>query len=343
LGSDGTDIDESSQRAIERVYYREDYRRAFPDEIGELRFPPRALEFYQAGLLGSLDVERIRSARIKAVVDCAFGATSLVLPGIIGRLGADVLTVNSYLDEGRPTLTDAETRYQIEQLAALVRASRARFGIFMDPLGERVTLVDETGRPLAPEQALLLLVHLVGRDKPGSTIVVPVSAPSSVEAIADQFGVRVRRTKRAASAMMAAAAETGASFGGTEDGGYIFGAFGPAFDALSAFCRMLEFLAATEDGIGALASELPKANVVHRTVRTPWEQKGAVMRHVATAARGDRTVDTEGLKVFHGDDWALVVPDPEDPITHVWAEGRSLDASDRWADRYVGLVEQALV
>jgi len=342
LDSEGTDIDEGGQRSIERVYYREDYRRAFPDEIGELRFPPRALEYYQNGLLGSLDIERIRDARIKAVVDCAFGATSLVLPGVIGRLGADVLTVNSYLDESRPTLTDAEARYHVEQLAALVRASRARVGVVMDPLGERITIVDEGGRPIPPEQALLLLAHLAARHNPGSSIVVSVSAPSAVEAIAAPFNVRVHRTKRAASAMMGAASALGASFGGTEDGAYIFGTFGPAFDALSSMCRVLEFLALDDEGLGALAAQLPKPHVVHRTVRTPWEQKGTVMRHIATTARGDRTVDTEGLKVFHGEDWALVVPDPEDPLTHVWAEGRSLDASDRWADRYVGLVEQAL-
>jgi mannose-1-phosphate guanylyltransferase/phosphomannomutase len=66
------------------------------------------------------------------------------------------------------------------------------------------------------------------------------------------------------------------------------------------------------------------------------------MRHLATTARGDRTDDTEGLKVFHGQDWALVVPDPEDPITHVWAEGADADAAEDWLERYVALVREGL-
>ncbi len=98
----------AAERAIERVYFREDARRAFPDEIGELRFPPRALEFYQAGLLSTLDVDAIRRANVKAVVDCAFGPTALVLPGILGRLGTDILTVNSYVDENRTTMSEEE-------------------------------------------------------------------------------------------------------------------------------------------------------------------------------------------------------------------------------------------
>ncbi|MCA1831469.1 MAG: sugar phosphate nucleotidyltransferase [Actinomycetota bacterium] len=342
LGPDGTEIDESVQRSIERVYYREDYRRAFPDEIGELRFPPRALEFYQAGLVSTLDLARIHTARVKTVVDCAFGATAIVLPGILGRLGSDVLTVNSYLDETRPTLSDEQTKAHVDQLTALVKASRARLGIFMDPLGERVSLVDETGDAIPQDEALLLLTYLSCRANPGGTVVVPISATSAVELVANEFDSPVLRTKLSAGSLMAATSESGAIFGGTEDGAYIFGAFSPAFDALNTFCRVLEFLADGTDGLASLRSKLPSAHVLHRTVRTPWEKKGSVMRHVATTARGDRTQDTEGLKVFHGEDWALVVPDPEDPITHVWAEGRSLDASERWAARYIGLIEQAI-
>lgn len=342
LGPDGTDVDESTERAIERVYYRDDYRRAFPDEIGELRFPPRALEFYQAGLLQSLNLDLIRSAPLKAVVDCAFGATALVLPGVLGRLGSEVLTVNAYLDETRPTLTEQERMDHIQQLAALVRASRANVGVFMDPIGERVWLVDEAGVSLAPDRALLLLTHLMSRANPEGTIVVPLSASSAVDAVAAPYGVTVIRTKRASSALMAAAAEHQAMFGGTEDGAFIFGGFSPGFDALVSFGRILELTASDDRGIGAIVASLPGTHVVHRVVRTPWEQKGTVMRHIATAARGDRTQDTEGLKIYHGEDWALVVPDPEDPITHVWAEGRSVDASERWASRYVGLIEQAL-
>jgi mannose-1-phosphate guanylyltransferase/phosphomannomutase len=66
------------------------------------------------------------------------------------------------------------------------------------------------------------------------------------------------------------------------------------------------------------------------------------MRHIATAARGDRTDDTEGLKVFHGKDWALIVPDPEDPITHIWTEGANADAAEEWLERYVAMIRESL-
>ena len=42
----GADITESAQRKIERLFLREDFRRVFPGEIGDIGFPPRHLEQY---------------------------------------------------------------------------------------------------------------------------------------------------------------------------------------------------------------------------------------------------------------------------------------------------------
>ena len=35
----------------------------------------------------------------------------------------------------------------------------------------------------------------------------------------------------------------------------------------------------------------------------------------------------DGVKVMHDDGWVLALPDPEEPVTHVWAEaGTDADA-----------------
>jgi mannose-1-phosphate guanylyltransferase/phosphomannomutase len=36
----------------------------------------------------------------------------------------------------------------------------------------------------------------------------------------------------------------------------------------------------------------------------------------------------DGVKLPEADGWVLIVPDPEEPLTHVWAEGPS-DATAR--------------
>ncbi|HVL33061.1 MAG TPA: mannose-1-phosphate guanyltransferase, partial [Actinomycetota bacterium] len=327
---------------IERVFFRDDFRRAFPDEIGELRYPPRALEFYQAGILSSLDSDAIRMAGIKSVIDCAFGPSAVVLPALLGRLGSETLIVNGYVDEARPTVTTEAREEMLSQVAELVRTSRAQFGALLETSGENLTLVAEGGRPMPQVIALMLMVDLVADTQPGSTIVVPVSAPAAIETIVGARGGTVVRSQRSPSSLLRAARQAQAAFAGTEHGSYTFPDVSPAFDGLAAFCALHELLARTETSMVERIASLPQSHVVHKAVPTAWDQKGTVMRRVAGEHRADRTDETEGLKFFHGDDWALVIPDPEEPVTHVWAESASDRESEAMAAQYISLVEEAL-
>ena len=44
------------------------------------------------------------------------------------------------------------------------------------------------------------------------------------------------------------------------------------------------------------------------------------MRTLMERSQGRDLVLVDGVKVLEDDGWALVLPDPEEPLTHVWAE-----------------------
>jgi mannose-1-phosphate guanylyltransferase/phosphomannomutase len=58
----------------------------------------------------------------------------------------------------------------------------------------------------------------------------------------------------------------------------------------------------------------------HEAVVTPWEKKGMVMRTVMEWTKDREVLLVDGVKVHYDNGWALVLPDPEEPLTHVWAE-----------------------
>src|ERR671918_253521 len=93
----GIDIDVGTQRQIERAFYRDDLRRAFHHEIGELTFPARGREYYLRGVCEAIDVSAVHTAGPKVVVDYAFGGTTLTGPAILGRIGGEVLSLNGVL------------------------------------------------------------------------------------------------------------------------------------------------------------------------------------------------------------------------------------------------------
>ena len=112
---------------------------------------------------------------------------------------------------------------------------------------------------------------------------------------------------------------------------------------MATLAKILDLLAATGRSLSSVVAGLPSVHVAHETVSTPWERKGTVMRTTLEQAQDRELVLVDGIKVLHADGWALVLPDPEEPLTHVWAEGDSDGGARALAQEYVGRIRAALV
>jgi mannose-1-phosphate guanylyltransferase/phosphomannomutase len=336
----GIDINETTQRKIERLFYREDFRRALAGEIGDIGFPARTVEGYTSILMQHVDVDAIKSARMKVVLDYAFGSASFVMPNVLSKLGAEVLTVNPYAST-RQALSFDRWKHAGE-VGELVRTAGAQMGAVIDSDGEHLTLVDDTGHVLTDDEGLLTLLRLVldTSDKP--TVALPVSCPRAVEEMCEQAGATLIWTKLSTPHLMEIASTPGVDFAASQEGGYIFPAFLPAYDAVGTFAKVLGLLAISGQRLSKVVSSLPRVHIAHESVVTPWEQKGAVMRTLVEMIKDRELVLVDGVKVIHDDGWALVLPDPEEPVTHVWAEGAS-DADARMlAQEYARRLRQLL-
>jgi mannose-1-phosphate guanylyltransferase/phosphomannomutase len=141
---------------------------------------------------------------------------------------------------------------------------------------------------------------------------------------------------------MEAAMSNDVVFAASQDAGYIFPRFLPAYDATASFVNVLELLARTGMRLSKVIDGLDRVHVVHETVVTPWEQKGTVMRTLVERIKDREVVMVDGIKVLYDDGWALVLPDPEEPITHVWAEGASDGEARGLAQEYARRIRQML-
>jgi mannose-1-phosphate guanylyltransferase/phosphomannomutase len=312
------------QRRIERLLQREDYRRAFAGDIGEIVFPPRAIEFYTAGLARAVDVARLREHPAKVVLDYSFGAASIVLPTVLGKLGAEVLAVNPYASTA--AVTQAEPEAQRARVGELVRASASQLGYVVDAAGETASVVDDTGHPLTSTEALLAVLRLVMAVHPEARVALPVSTTREAARIVEAGRGSVVWTKLADAHLMEVASSGDVDFAASTTG-FIWPAFLPAYDAMATLAHLLGLLEQTGRRLSEVVAELPAVHVVHDTVATPWERKGAVMRELVEHPAEGELVLIDGVKVLAPDGWTLLLPDPEQPFTHVWAEaGTDADA-----------------
>ena len=337
----GADITEGAQRKIERLFLREDFRRVFPGEIGDIGFPPRHLELYSTALEAAVDVAvhlvgRLQGrGRLLVRVDVVRDAQHPVQAGR-RRAGREPVR----LDPGHHVVGPRRARRQrgqpgpgVGRVAGGGDRPRRRAPHAGRRLGPRAR---PTTRRCWRSSRWWRGTRRAGRSpcrcRPPAT---PTAWPSERD-------VAILRTKLSNAALMQAASRPDVAFAGNTDGGYIVPSFLPAFDGAAAMVKLLELLAMDGIALSKVVEALPTVHIVHETVVTPWEQKGTVMRTLVELSK-DREVDlVDGVKVHHDGGWALALPDPEEPVTHIWAEGASGGDARRLAQEYARRIRQLL-
>jgi mannose-1-phosphate guanylyltransferase/phosphomannomutase len=334
----GLDITEETQRKIERLYARQDFRRVLPGEIGDIGFAPRALEHYATALETTVDVDAIRAAEFKVVIDYAYGSASFAMPNVLAKLGLEVLAVYPFVSTAGVMRADLDDHAR--SVGDLVRTSGSHIGAVIDPNGEQLRLIDDEGHVLTDTEGLLAILTLLPGNLFGDEVALPVNTTAAAERLLAPHGIRVRWTKLSSSALMDAATEPGVGFAGNQEGNFILPGFMPGFDAAATFVKVLDLLAKQRVHLSDVVADLPRTHVVHEQVVTPWDHKGAVMRTLMEQSKDREVVLVDGVKVIHDDGWALALPDPEEPITHIWSEGASGDAARRLAEEYARRIRQ---
>jgi mannose-1-phosphate guanylyltransferase/phosphomannomutase len=329
------------QQEIEKHFSRQELRRASFSDVGAISYPARAREGYATDLLSHLDAAAIRERGYRIVVDYGYSAASYVLPLLLGHLGVEAVTVHPFQSDA--VSAPARLSESIAHARRLVKAVDADLGVVSDRSAERIFLIDERGRELPAQMALLLFLRLLRANGHRGKVAVPVTATSRVEELAGT-SLEIVRAPASLQELARAAADDGVIFAGAVGGGFVFPDFLPAYDAIASLCKLLELLAQRRARpLSEFTEGLPRSTLVHEQLVCPWGYKGTVMR-VLNERFADHDVDLlDGIKVFfEGRGWALALPDPDEPMVHLYAEGDTSDVSRELATELETVVSGVL-
>ncbi len=340
----GLDIAPWEQKKIERLYFRGEFRRAFFEDVGEIIYPARPLEYYTAALDEAVDAAGPGGAWRKVVADMRCGAASLVVPQVAHSWCMNAIALNPVIDTEQGGQCGEVTAAAVEILARTVELFGADMGVIFDSGAERVRLMTGSGRELDGDTLLHLVTSLWCRTRTDvdGAIAVPLTASLAVDRIAEEHGRAVIRPGRSRRALAQSVLDGRAVYAGATTGGFIFGDFFPAFDGvltIGMIARMLDGLGTSLD---EAAAELPTFYKSQIAVFCPTDRKGIVMRRVTEEASGGRVDLTEGVRVVYDDGWALVLPDSTDPTVGIWAEAQTAEEAGRRADAWRDVVEAAI-
>lgn len=325
----GLDISPAKERAIEQLFYREDFRRVKIEEIGNLSFPYRVIECYREGLLNAINTNLIAESKFKLIIDYAFGSVATVFPSILAGLGCEVVTLNAYPDAEKAINTPAGIAQALRQLSNIVLTLEADLGFLFDQEAERIFLVDEQGRIIPDDLNLAVIAKLACDVTKEGKIGIPVTATR----IIPQMNIdRVEYIKINGKSRIWGKE---LSLVGNGHGGFIFPQFHPSFDGMFSILKLLEFLSIKKVKLGEIVDSIPPFYVHYERIPCPWDLKGALMRWLLEEVKDKKIEMIDGIKIYRRKDWILLLPDQDEALFHIYAEASSKEKAEELADEYV--------
>jgi phosphoglucosamine mutase len=325
---DGSAFDSPQMRKIESLISSGSFRRPDWQGIGSLTDYSTALEDHMRAV-----IDAVGTAEAEVVVDCANGATSVITPLLLRKLGCKVTSINSQPDGFFPGRSPEPTEEHLGDLRGFVRSKGAALGIAHDGDGDRMVAVDENGRYIDGDRLLaLFVVALKARN-----VVAPVDASMVLD---DLVEGKVHRTRVGDVYVAEALKTTGADFGGEPSGTFIFPDQTLCPDGVYAAALLSSMV--SDRPLSEMVDSIPKYPVSRMSQVFRNEDRKGVQQRLEQSMRQidcDRLITVDGYRAEFKDGWFLVRLSGTEPKIRVTTEARSqesLDLLDNLAEQVVG-------
>jgi mannose-1-phosphate guanylyltransferase/phosphomannomutase len=330
--SEGLPIDTNTEKSVERIFFRENFRRVNYNQIGEIKDDPIALKSYKEKFLSLMDKEVIQGHKFKVIVDLLNGSTAVVYPDIINSFSIENIILNAYFDEKKLSQISNLHKKSAEEISKMVKVLSLDCGFIMYPNGQRVVIISDEGEILSHETALLSILYLIDKTVNRQVkVYLPVYVP---EVMDDMFeNIIVERGKFIG---LKHNFLKDYYFFANLEGNYAFTDMSFSYDGMFTSIKLLEMLAKTKMKISQVQKIIPPHTFIHKIVACPSNLKGKMMRKFTEEAIGKESSFIDGVKI-HLDrrTWILMIPDQYSDNLHLYINSDSQEKAEATTNEFV--------
>lgn len=325
MDKNGLNIDKSMERKIENSLIREEFRRVKSDCFKKITHMSDCIEYYTREIVNKLGVHNIRSEKYKVVLSIKNPMIQLIAQNILRELGVGAKFYDEYSN--------------LKGLSKEVISSSASLGIYISDEGETGVIIDEKGNIIMDDQYDALNALVMLKTSKLRTLVVPVTASSTLEHVANMCGAKFVRTKTSQKAIMDMYLKH-EKFNNRRD---VVNAYLMTLDVLKISMFTLNLMAKSNLPLSSIMSNIPKYYNKRCDIVCPWNMKGKVMRSIIEENMSKSVDLIEGVKLNYKDAWMLVLPDADEPICRVYTESVHSEQVEKLSDQMEKKIQQITI
>ncbi len=341
LNSEGEFLTAADGEEVLAIAEKEDFNYAEVDRLGHYRsdntFDRRHIESVLA--LSLVDVEAIRAARFRVVVDAINSVGGIILPELLRQLGVECKLLN-----GEPTGDFAHNPEPLEKnLSGIMQEMRSGnydLGIVVDPDVDRLAFICEDGTMYGEEYTLVSVADYVLRHTPGNTV-SNLSSTRALRDVTERYGCTYSAAAVGEVNVTTKMKAVGAVIGGEGNGGVIYPESHYGRDALVGIGLFLSLLAKSGMKVSALRRTFPDYFIAkNRIDLTPTTDVDAILERVKERFAGEQINDIDGVKIDFKDKWVHLRKSNTEPIIRVYSEAHTFAEADALGKELMDIVLQ---
>jgi len=321
VASDGVELSHEDENIIEEIFFKKDWKQN-SSTWGSTKNDDRAVQTYLDGIKSQVDVSKIKSRKLKVVLDLGNGAQSVTAIKLCEQLGCEIVTINQEIDGSFSGRGPEPTPYNLQELSSSVVNNHADIGIAFDGDGDRSILCDNEGMLLSGDKSALLLSNYLLKKNPNSKVVTCMNSGNSIDEIVPQTNSTVIRTKVGSIEVSRKMITENALLGFEENGGFMFGKHNYVRDGGMTLALLLELLASSNKSMSEELTTLPSSFTTKDKIPCKKEDVDKIISKLLAEFPSADT--TDGIKIiFDEKNWVMVRPSGTEPIVRIYAESDS--------------------
>ena len=333
--NDGIELSREQEIEIESIFFEEKMKYADWNKIGKTSELQGIIDDYIGAIKQHVDVAGIAKKHFHVVVDAANSVGNLTAPRLLRELGCKVTTINGNIDGIFPGRLPEPRPENLNELALMVKAIGADFGVAFDGDADRSIFVDERGEIHWGDKTFALVEKHFLKENPGEKIVTPISSSTLVKDIGNAYNGEIVWTKVGSVTVSHTMKKLNAKLGGEENGGIFYGPHQSVRDGAMATALILDIMAKTNEKLSKLLGELPKYFIEKGKVECPEKIKQKALEKLVKQVQSLNISTIDGVKIWFKDKSDILIrPSGTEPIYRLYAEAKTEEKAIQLLNEY---------